>query len=236
MNDIRYEGRDLEVLGDMPNYYSWIMDSFADHIHGRVIEYGSGTGTFTERLLPRATSLVAVEPSGNLLPTLSSRFKSCPDVEICNETLEAHVARQSDNSCNTVVMVNVLEHIEGDRAALRDLLRILRPDGSLLLFVPALSMLMSKLDRMHGHFRRYHKSELEAKVKATGAAVVQCSYFDAIGVLPWFILNTIMGSTSFNPALVRINDRYVVPLGKRLENSIELPFGKNLILVARKPA
>ena len=234
MNEFHYEGRDLEILADMPNYHAWIMEILVRHIHGRVIEYGSGTGTFTQQLLPHAASLVAVEPSSNLLPALRSRLHLYENVEICNETLESHVALQPDNSCDTVVLINVLEHIEDDGMALRNLVRILRPNGSLLLFVPALRMLMSNLDRIHGHFRRYQKPELEAKLRATGAAIVHCSYFDSVGVASWWILNTLMGSTGFNPTLGRINDRYVVPLTKRLESFINMPFGKNLILVARK--
>jgi len=235
MNDSNYEGRDLEVLADTSNYQAWIMGILGDHVRGRVIEYGSGTGTFTRRLLPHATSLVAVEPSRNLIAALRTRLGSHDNVEVCGETLEAHVARQNDRSCDTIVMINVLEHIEDDRAALQNLVRMLRPGGSLLLFVPALRLLMSELDRVHGHFRRYQRPELEAKVGATGAVVAHCRYFDALGVAPWFILNTVMGSTTFNPSLVRINDRYVVPLTKALESLVRMPFGKNLILVARKP-
>lgn len=236
MNGSSYEGRDLEVLADMPNYYGWIMDVLGPHTHGRVIEYGSGTGTITQRLLPQATSVVAVEPSRNLLPALRARVGSHKMVEICNETLEVHAVRQPDNSADTIAMINVLEHIADDRAALRTLVRILKPDGSLLIFVPALRLLMSKLDRIHGHFRRYHKLELEAKVKEAGANVVHCLYFDAFGTVPWFILNTAMGSTGFNPSLVRINDRFFVPLSRAIERLIKPPFGKNLILIARKPA
>src|SRR5664279_2656694 len=159
MNAFSYEGKDLAVLADMPNYYAWIMSILSQYIQGRVIEYGSGTGTFTERLLPYATSLIAVEPSSNLLPALRARFNSSMAVEIFNEPLESHVVRQDDNSCDTIVMINVLEHIEDDRAGLQNLVRILRPGGQLLVFVPALRLLMSKLDYIHGHFRRYHKAD-----------------------------------------------------------------------------
>jgi SAM-dependent methyltransferase len=236
MNAFSYEGKDLAVLADMPNYYAWIMSILSQYIQGRVIEYGSGTGTFTERLLPYATSLIAVEPSSNLLPALRARFNSSMAVEIFNEPLESHVVRQDDNSCDTIVMINVLEHIEDDRAALQNLVRILRPGGQLLVFVPALRLLMSKLDYIHGHFRRYHKADLEAKVKAADAVIAYCRYFDVFGAVPWFILNTILGSTRFNPTLVRVNDRYVIPMSRTIERMIRPPLGKNLILVARKPS
>lgn len=236
MNGPSYEGRDLEVLADMPNYYGWIMGIIGPHIRGRVIEYGSGTGTITQRLLPYATSVVAVEPSANLIPALRARAGSQQTVEIFNDTLEVHAARQPAGSADTIVMINVLEHIEDDQAALRMLVRMLKPNGMLLIFVPALRQLMSKLDLIHGHFRRYHRPDLEAKVKHAGADIISCSYFDALGALSWFILNTAMGSTGFNPSLVRINDSVFIPLSRTIEGVIKPPFGKNLILAARKPA
>jgi SAM-dependent methyltransferase len=234
MSNTIYEGHDLDALSDMSNYYKWIMDIFAGYVRGRVIEYGSGIGTVTQRLLPMADSLVAVEPSNNLIPALSSRLHAHRQVEICNETLESHVARQEPNSCDTVVIVNVLEHIADDQMALKELIRTLRPNGSLLLFVPALRALMSRLDHIHGHVRRYQKSDLEAKVKKAGAEIIRCSYFDSIGVFPWLFLYTLMGLTKFNTRLVRFNDRYVVPVTKNLEQRIDVPFGKNLILIATK--
>jgi hypothetical protein len=97
-------------------------------------------------------------------------------------------------------------------------------------------MLMSKLDRIHGHFRRYQKPELEVIVNETGVEILQCSYFDVFGTLPWFILNTVFQRTGFSPALVRINDRIFIPLSRAIEQAIKPPFGKNLILVARKRA
>ncbi len=228
-----YDGRDLEVLAEMPNYYAWIMEALAPHVRGRVIEYGAGTGTITHRLLPHATSLVAVEPSKNLTAALQSRVGANVDVRC--ETLEEHAVREPDQSADTIVMINVLEHIEDDRAALRNLIRILRPGGALLLFVPALQLLMSEIDRVHGHYRRYHRADLRAKVAEAGATVIHCAYFDMFGVVPWLILNKALSSTTFNPALVRLNDRIVVPVSRAIERLFDPPFGKNLVLVARKP-
>ena len=234
MDAVTYVGNDLEVLADMPNYYSWIMEAFAPHVRGRVIEYGAGVGTISQRLAPLAETLTLVEPSPNLIDRLQARFADSAKVTVTADSLEVHVAQLSPGSVDTIVMVNVLEHIADDRTALRHLMTALRPGGHLLLFVPALQFLMSQLDRDLGHFRRYHRPELVAKVEDSGAAVLDCSYIDLLGVAPWFLLNTLLGATSFNPALVALNDRYAVALTRRIEAAIGAPFGKNLILVARK--
>ncbi len=202
--DETYEGRDLEVLADMPNYYSWIMSWFSAHICGRVVEYGAGTGTFSKHLRPLAQTLTLIEPSVNLHTALRKRFSDDASVVIEALTLEEHVQRTGTSTVDTVVLVNVLEHVEDDTSALTELSRIVRPGGHVLIFVPALTFLMSKLDRLLGHYRRYKSATLRQKLCAAGLDVVTCRYFDFPGILPWFVINRLLGSTSFSPALVKL--------------------------------
>ena len=119
--------------------------------------------------------------------------------------------------------------------ALGNLVRILKPGGHLLIFVPALQGLMSRIDELHGHFRRYHKPDLVAKTRKAGAEVMSSRYFDLIGAFSWLVVNKWAGSTSFNPRMIAINDKVLVPLSRAIEGMLTPPFGKNLIMVARKP-
>jgi SAM-dependent methyltransferase len=181
---------------------------------------GAGTGTISERLAPLAEKLTIVEPSANLAAVLRAKFRDDSKVEVAEASLEQHTVSIGDASVDTVVMVNVLEHIENDRGALFQLCRMLRADGHLLIFVPALRGLMSKLDLLFGHFRRYHRTELAEKVAQAGGEVQLCRYFDFLGVLPWFLLNKIMGATTFNPQLVHIHDKFLVPVSAAAERVI----------------
>jgi SAM-dependent methyltransferase len=221
MTEVFYEGCDLEALGNVPNYYSWIMETFAPYVRGHVIEYGAGRGTVSERLVPLSDKLILVEPSTNLADVLRARFCDDPKIGVINESLETNARQMAAEAVDTVVMVNVLEHIREDRGALSHLFRILKPGGHLLVFVPALQGLMSKFDLMHGHFRRYHKGDLELKVGGAGGDVHVCRYFDLAGVLPWLLLTDIY-------------DKTIVPVSRVAERWLSPPIGKNLILVARK--
>jgi len=107
--------------------------------------------------------------------------------------------------------------------------------GHLLLFVPALQFLFSELDRQFGHFRRYRRSELRAKVGDAGFEIGLACYFDILGVAPWWLLNTVGGKTDFNPKMVRLYDAVGVPLTRLAERLLSPPFGKNVLLVARRP-
>ena len=225
---------ELETLAAMPNYYGWIMQTFAPFIRGQVVEYGAGIGTISQHLVPLAERLVLVEPSGDLVQVLRSKFGDSPKVEVVAQSLEQHAGASAPAVFTTAVLVNVLEHIEHDDRALADLFRILRPGGRLLIFVPALQALMSKFDVMVGHFRRYHRTDLVEKIANADGELQICRYFDLIGIVPWFFLNRLAGATRFNPNFVKINDRFVVPAARRLEQLIPPPIGKNIILVAQK--
>jgi SAM-dependent methyltransferase len=228
-----YEGSDLEALAVMPNYHGWIMNWFGPHVRGHVVEYGAGTGTFSQYLRPLAKSLSLIEPSVNLHYALQQKFRNDPLVELGTMTLEEHVKQTGSDSVDRVVLVNVLEHIEDDAWALSELSRVVSPGGCILIFVPALMFLMSRLDTLLGHFRRYHLAELKEKLRRADIDIVSCGYFDLPGVVPWFLVNRVLGSSSFNPALVRLYDRAIVPIARGAEALIRPPFGKNLIAIGR---
>ncbi len=230
-----YEGADLEALATLNRYQSWIVETFQPFLTGRAIEFGAGIGNISTRIRPHISTLDLVEPSLNLADPLEHRFESDGAVTIFRETLEARLPAIAGGSYDSVVLVNVLEHIEDDVSALQGLYRILAPGGHLLLFVPALKFLYSDLDALVGHYRRYQRPELNERVAAAGFDITKSQYFDTLGVFPWWLLNTKMGATAFNPFLVGIYDAVIAPLSRALESVIKPPFGKNVLLVAKKP-
>ncbi len=231
---IIYAGHDLEILSEAPYYHAWIVDYFLPYLRGHVVEIGAGTGSMSVRLAPLAERLDVIEPSANLIPVLEHRLAAHPHARVSRGLLFDDLVRRPDNSVDAVVLINVLEHIDDDDAALAEIARVLVPGGHLLLYVPALPMLMSNLDRVHGHFRRYMRRSLTAKVGLAGLVPLDTRYMDLPGVPAWLLLNTWGGKVTFNPRLIRVYDRLVVPLARRLESLIPPPIGKNLIMVAEK--
>lgn len=234
-NPVLYEGADLEALATLHNYQRWIVDSFQPYLRGRAIEFGAGTGNISTLIRSHVATLDLLEPSANLIAPLRQRFAGDDGTAIYHQPLEVQLPEISDETYDSVVLVNVLEHIKDDVAALDGLLRILKPGGHLLLFVPALKFLYSNLDKLVGHYRRYQRAELNNKVADAGFEIVLSRYFDAIGVAPWLLLNTLMGGTSFNPLLVGVYDSVFAPLSRGIESLISMPLGKNVLLVARRP-
>ncbi len=226
---------DLEAMEDLPNYYGAMMGYFRPYLRGEGIEIGAGRGEVSERIQSALDRLELVEPAANLASTLKQRFKNKPHVSIIPHTFEEQAAKFPQGCRDTIVLINVLEHIEDDDLTLAEIFRVLRPGGHLLLFVPALPFLFSKLDAAIGHYRRYRLADLRRQVKAAGFEITASRYFDILGVLPWLLINTWGGKVKLTPGMVRIYDSYMFPLSNALDTLIEPPFGKNIIMVARRP-
>lgn len=231
---VSYDGHDLEALFALDNYQRWIAHSFAPFLRGEAVEFGAGIGAMSRHLRPLVERLDLVEPSTNLVTPLRQRFAGDAGVRVIADSLEAALARLPAGGYDACVLVNLLEHIADDTQALAGMRRILRPGGHLLLFVPALPWLFSPLDALVGHRRRYTRAGLHRIVAAANLAIVDLRYFDLLGVLPWWLVNTLGGKRSFDPRMARLYDRIGVPLTRAFERALRPPLGKNLILVARR--
>lgn len=229
-----YYSQDLESLSDLPNYQQWIMDSFLPYIGGHGVEFGAGMGTFSKLILPHLDKMDLVEPSPNLVIQLHNQFQDNRVVQVIGDTVENYIHTLKDRSIDTIVLINVLEHIKDDANILRHFSRTLRSGGHLLLFVPALPFLFSNLDRVLGHYRRYLIKELHYAIQKAGFELVCSRYFDLLGILPWWLINTIGGKRVFNQAQARLYDRVGIPVTRFIESIAAPPVGKNIILVARR--
>lgn len=222
-----YPGKDLEAMGFARNYHRWIRDLFRPHLGRRIGEVGAGAGDFTALLLETGPeALIAWEPSANLHASLVERFGDDPRVTVLTERFSP-----PDEPLDTLCYVNVLEHIEDDRLELERARRGLRPDGRLCLFVPALGWLYGEQDRRVGHYRRYGRRALRARLCDAGFRLLEDRWFDCAGILPWWFAYRVLGR-SVTPGAVGAYDRWIVPVIRRVESLVRPPLGKNLLMVA----
>ena len=194
-NNIEYFGRDLVAMSFAVNYHRWIIDEISSYIKSPVVEIGAGSGNFSEELynlfkeLP-LFKLFAFEPSANMYSLLRNRFKNVDNIETLNNYFNSEIIL-SEN-INTILYINVLEHIEMDKDELISSYKKLNTGGRVIVFVPALQFLFSPLDKQLGHYRRYNKNRLTALLEIAGFQVEKVKYFDLVGILPWYITFTLM--------------------------------------------
>lgn len=235
-----YEGRDLEAMSFARNYHRWILDLFRPYLGSRLVEVGAGSGSFSEMLLAlRPESLTLVEPSGmyRQLVEAAAAWETEARVATYNDTFDRVAARiRDDERPDSIIYVNVLEHIADDEAELALMSDTLCASGRAFIFVPALSWLYGSFDKMVGHHRRYARSELRAKCERAGLRVIKSIYFDAAGVLPWWVKYCVLRSEKMEPGAVKFYDDFCVPTLRRIEAVVAPPLGKNILLVAEKKA
>jgi len=236
-----YDGQDLEALADIPNYQQWIVDSFLPRVRGRVLEVGAGIGTLARRYAHAADEAVLLEPARNLIPKLRENMIAFSNARPVGALLKDVAGTRhagvdfSAGSFDAVVLINVLEHIEDDAATLRMLHTLLRPGGTLILFVPALAWLYGSLDRLVDHKRRYSSGGLRSVVLGAGFEIDTHKYFDVLGIAPWFVAGRVVRQQSFNAGAAGLYDRFAVPVGAFIEGIFQPPIGKNLLSIGRKP-
>ena len=139
-----------------------------------------------------------------------------------------------EEPADSIVLVNVLEHISDDDALLLQIRQSLRPGGRVLLFVPALEWNYGSLDRAFEHHRRYSKAVLRKKLERAGFRVERARYVNFLGITSWFFAGRVLRQKTLKPRQVRWYDRWIIPWSFRLEQIWEPPLGQSLVVVAVK--
>jgi SAM-dependent methyltransferase len=222
----------LDVLDDLEhskNYSAWILELIAPHINGRIFEVGAGRGTYSPYFAEHGR-LTALEPSEVLSAALRDRLKDYPNADVITAQLNGTAAT---GSYDTVVLLNVLEHIPDDHQALRDIYEALAPGGKMVLWVPAFEALYGKFDQQVGHYRRYRRNDLLALVHNVGFQQVTARYTNMPGFFAWWLIVRVLGRTPTG-RLAAVNDRYVIPVIRRVERVVRPPIGQSLMVVAQR--
>ncbi|MHB8485786.1 MAG: class I SAM-dependent methyltransferase [Candidatus Acidiferrales bacterium] len=228
-----YSGTELDAMAEARNYCRWILDFFAPYLGKQVIEIGAGAGTFSELLLRinGISKLVLFEPGANLFPLLQKQFGDNPRVRLQSCSFDPSVL---DETADSVVLVNVLEHILDDNALLLQIRQSLRPGGRVLLFVPALEWNYGSLDKAFEHHRRYSKRVLGKKLEGAGFRVEHARYVNFLGIASWFLAGKVLRQKTLRPSQVRWYDHWIIPWSFKLERIWEPPVGQSLVAVAAK--
>jgi len=224
----------LERMGKLSHYNNWIWESIAPWVGDRVLEVGAGTGNMT-RVMYGRDLIVATDIEVPYLHVLRNRFGHFPSIRIAKLDLNSddHVALRA-HAFDTVVCLNVLEHIEDDEQALRNLYDTLIPGGRLLLYVPEDPALYGTMDKQVGHFRRYSVETLRSVIESAGFTVDKITHINRLGRLPWWFNGRVLRRVHIPSGQSRVFD-FLVPMIRRIEG--ENPKrGLSLVAVATKPA
>jgi SAM-dependent methyltransferase len=202
-----------------------------------VLEVGCGIGTMSRQILDvdRQLRLACIEPNVNCASRARAVMAGEPRVEIRACHLEECNPRElQQERFDTIVCVNVLEHIEDDVRALTLFQDVVAGTaGQVIVFVPALQSIYGPHDAALGHHRRYSKRSLAAAFASAGLEVVTIRYTNPIGLLGWIYNLYISGNTEHTAGQVRLFDRFVAPWALPIERLVHPPIGLSVFAVGR---
>ncbi|PWT89464.1 MAG: hypothetical protein C5B54_08845 [Acidobacteria bacterium] len=215
----------LETLSNADQYYRWLHSRVKSFIRGKVLEIGSGIGNFAQWGKTSATEYHLSDADPRLVQRLSTDFGNAFQWNLYEPFPRKDVY-------DTVVILNVIEHLEDDTRAIQAIYERLVPGGNVIIMVPAMQFLYGSMDRAFGHFRRYTKKTLCELVEKARFTVRKKEYVNVIGMLGWYVYGRILNRENLPQQLCsRFN--LVLPL-LYLERPIASVVGLSLILVAQK--
>jgi 2-polyprenyl-3-methyl-5-hydroxy-6-metoxy-1,4-benzoquinol methylase len=215
----------LETLSQAGPYYKWIADRVRPFIKGKALEIGAGIGNFAKWAESAASEYHVSESDPRLVQELAKNFNRVFQWDL-------YTPFPNDEKYDTIVILNVVEHLKEDQEALHRIHARLNPGGHLILLVPAMPFLFGSLDESFGHYRRYTKKSISRIVRGASLEIIRSEYVNVIGMAGWFLYGKIFKVRRLPEALCG-RFHLTLPLLK-IERPIAHFMGLSVIVIARK--
>ena len=219
----------LNQLANATNYNRWVFDSISSEVSGNVLEIGCGIGTFTRWIASQANHVDAIEIDPESAREASANLTGFQNVTVLEgDFLDFDAAASYD----TVIMLDVLEHIQDDAKVLRKITQLLSPQGKFVAKVPAMPSLFGSMDRAVGHHRRYSRRGIMDLLERSELRPTRLWFMNVPGIFAWWLNGRLLRRVHPEGGQVRIFE-CLTPIIRRFEKVVPLPFGLSLVLIAQ---
>lgn len=224
----------LDTLASATHFNAWMADAVRPWLGVKVLEIGAGIGNMARHLSRGQRTYVATDLDEEHLARLRSRFHLRPNLRIarCDLCNPADFSAFGE-SFDTVVCLNVLEHVPDAPTALKNIYSVLKPGGRAIVLVPQDQSIYGTLDRVLGHYLRYSASELHHRMEEAGFRIETTIHFNRITRPGWYWNGRVLKRSTFSRFQLGIFD-FLVPVWRRIDRL--LPWGAvSVIAVGVKP-
>jgi SAM-dependent methyltransferase len=228
--ELQIQGR----LANADNYNRWIYSQIAPYLGRRILDVGCAIGNITQFYVDRDL-VVGIDVVEEELAVATDRFAGRPFEAHHLDVSSDALLQFRDRELDTAVCLNVLEHVEDDVHALRNMRDTLIPGARICLLVPVNKWLYGPMDAIDHHYRRYTRSEINAKVAEAGLTIEHQNYFNMLGILAWLVTNRVLRRSMAAPVQYSLYDS-LVPVLRFIERAVPPPAGLSLVSICRTPA
>jgi SAM-dependent methyltransferase len=226
-----YVGSELELFARATNWKSYIARVLAPHVRGRVLEVGAGIGANIPYLLTDdVTQWVSLEPDAVLAGRIATRIAAGELPPICRAIAGTLARIDPTPAFDTILYVDVLEHIADDAGELGCAAERLAPGGRLIVLAPAHQFLFSPFDAAVGHYRRYSRATLRALGPAS-CRLTSCRMLDSMGFFASTANRLLLRQSMPSHGQIAFWDKFLVPLAPPLDTALRHRFGKSVVVV-----
>jgi 2-polyprenyl-3-methyl-5-hydroxy-6-metoxy-1,4-benzoquinol methylase len=233
MNEFKYPGAELEIFSAVRNWKSYWSQQIRPFLCGDILEVGAGIGSNTLILDPGGDGRwVCLEPDADLFAGLVKVLAKAPRRR-AYEPVCGTLRSLNDQQFDTIVYIDVLEHIQDDREELQRATVHLRSKGHLIVLSPAHQCLFTPFDAAIGHFRRYNRSML-GRISPSCLSFTCVRYVDSFGLFASAANALLLRQSMPSTAQLRFWDQWMVPISRVLDPCFRYNIGKSIIAVWRK--
>ena len=227
----------LELFAEAPGFNQWLFSEIAPFCGKEVLEIGSGIGNISAILLEQKSLVTLSDLRQEYCTVLRHRFKAHSKLK---EVVQVDLAAPDFttryafllHTFDTVIALNVVEHIENDKLAIANCRALLKENGVLIVLVPAYQQLFNGFDKELGHFRRYTRQSLSTLLSNSGGEVLQTKYFNFAGLFGWWFSGTLLKKKTIPRGQLHQFEK-LVPVFRLADKILLKSVGLSVIGIAR---
>ena len=228
----------LETFSGAHAFNSWLYDQIKEYTQGQILEIGSGIGNISSFLLKEQQSVSLSDLRPEYCQLLKNKFRDQPGLQRIIEmdlslTGFREMYTEYLEKFDTVIALNVIEHIADDSLAILNAKSLLRKNGKMIILVPAGQWLYNQLDKELGHYKRYTMSGLNEILKSAGLHIFRSKYFNAAAIFGWWLSGKILKDKMISTSKLHFYNR-LVPLFKVMDWFVKPFTGISVISVGVK--
>lgn len=224
----QYDGWELVFFDKAANFRNYQFFLIKDYIKGNIAEIGPGNGENLKYYKHLGKKIFLYEPTVKIFLKLKKVFKNN------NIFIKNNYFKKSKKKFDTILYLDVLEHIKNDQIELSTAYKALKKNGHLIINVPAFPHLFSNFDRDVNHFRRYNKKCILNLIKGYKIKYVKLMYYDSLGY--FFSLLSKIFIKDYKKKFkekIKLWD-FLIPFSKFIDTITFNLIGKSLLVIIKK--